>query len=152
MWRPAEPRDDDDLIALSVALNAEDPGPAPVPAEHVRRTLATLRAAPSRGTALVLEVDGRPAGYAFLIGFLSNELGGDVCVIDELYVAPAHRGHGHATRLLEDLATGAAPYAVGAVAVRAVTVAPRQSLRPPWNEPRRPGAAPGLHRARRQSR
>ncbi|MBP8810983.1 MAG: GNAT family N-acetyltransferase [Candidatus Accumulibacter meliphilus] len=117
MWRPAEPRDDDDLIALSVALNAEDPGPAPVPAEHVRRTLATLRAAPSRGTALVLEVDGRPAGYAFLIGFLSNELGGDVCVIDELYVAPAHRGHGHATRLLDDLATGAAPYAAGAVAL-----------------------------------
>ena len=117
MWRPAEPRDDDDLIALSVALNAEDPGPAPVPAEHVRRTLATLRAAPSRGTALVLEVDGRPAGYAFLIGFLSNELGGDVCVIDELYVAPAHRGHGHATRLLDDLATGAAPYAAGAGAL-----------------------------------
>jgi GNAT superfamily N-acetyltransferase len=117
MWRPAEPRDDDDLIALSVALNAEDPGPAPVPAEHVRRTLTTLRAAPERGTALVLEVDGQAAGYAFLIGFLSNELGGDVCVIDELYVAPAHRGHGHATRLLDDLATGAAPYAAGAVAL-----------------------------------
>ncbi len=117
MWRPAEPRDDDDLIALSVALNAEDPGPAPVPADHVRRTLTTLRATPTRGRALVLEVDGQAAGYAFLIGFWSNELGGDVCVIDELYVAPAHRGHGHATRLLDDLATGAAPYAVGAVAL-----------------------------------
>lgn len=117
MWRPAEPRDDDDLIALSVALNTEDPGPAPVPADHVRRTLATLRAAPARGRALVLEVDGQAAGYAFLIGFWSNELGGDVCVIDELYVAPAHRGHGHATRLLDDLASGVAPYAVGAVAL-----------------------------------
>lgn len=117
MWRPAEPRDDDDLIALSVALNTEDPGPAPVPADHIRRTLATLRAAPARGRALVLEVDGQAAGYAFLIGFWSNELGGDVCVIDELYVAPAHRGHGHATRLLDDLASGVAPYAVGAVAL-----------------------------------
>jgi ribosomal protein S18 acetylase RimI-like enzyme len=54
---------------------------------------------PHRGRALVCEVDGRPAGYALLISFWSNELGGEVCNIDELFVAPEYRGRGLATDL-----------------------------------------------------
>ena len=49
--------------------------------------------------------------------FWSNELGGEVCTIDELYVDPEHRGRGHATRLLEELSARSAPGLEGMVAL-----------------------------------
>ena len=95
--------DDEEIVSMCVALNAEDPGPAPVRPDQMRRTLIKLREEPNRGRAVVCEVDGRAAGYALLISFWSNELGGDVCNIDELFVAPEYRGRGLATALFEQL-------------------------------------------------
>jgi GNAT superfamily N-acetyltransferase len=66
---------------------------------------------------VVLEVDGKVAGYALLIAYWSNELGGEVCVIDELYVEPAHRGSRHATRFLEALAARREAWVENAVAL-----------------------------------
>jgi GNAT superfamily N-acetyltransferase len=106
MWRNAVEADDEALVAMCSALNAEDPGPDPVPEEYTRRTLRTLRAAPTRGRAMVLELAGCACGYALLISSWSNELGGEVCVIDELFVVAGHRGHGHAGRFLDELAAG----------------------------------------------
>ena len=109
MWRSALPVDDEAIVAMCIALNAEDPGPHPVPAQNMSRTLHELRQTPVRGRAVVLEVDGRIGGYALLVSFWSNELGGEVCTLDELYVEPEHRGSGHATRLLECLSARSAP-------------------------------------------
>ena len=102
---------------MCLALNAEDPGPAPVAAEHPQRTLHVLREMPHRGRAVVLELAGRVCGYALLVSCWSNELGGELCVIDEMYVEPDHRGKGHATRLIEALADGTLPWAANAVAL-----------------------------------
>jgi ribosomal protein S18 acetylase RimI-like enzyme len=104
MWRPAEARDDETIVRLCLALNAEDPGPEPVPAEHMRRTLRELRERPLRGRALALELAGRVCGYALAVSYWSNEAGGESYFIDEIYVEPDQRGRGHATRLFEDLA------------------------------------------------
>ncbi len=104
MWRLATAPDDESIVSMCMALNAEDPGPAPVHPPQVRRTLAKLREEPYRSHALLCEVDGRPVGYALLISFWSNELGGEVCIIDELFVVQAHRGQGLATDLLTKLA------------------------------------------------
>ena len=103
MWRLATAADDESIVSMCVALNTEDPGPAPVSPRQVLRTLARLREEPWRGRALVCEVDGCPAGYALLISFWSNELGGEVCNIDELFVAPAFRGRGLAANLFTAL-------------------------------------------------
>jgi ribosomal protein S18 acetylase RimI-like enzyme len=99
MWRIATAADDESIVSMCMALNAEDPGPAPIHRQQVRCTLAKLREEPHRGRALVCEVNGHPAGYALLISFWSNELGGEVCNIDELFVDPAYRGRGLATDL-----------------------------------------------------
>jgi ribosomal protein S18 acetylase RimI-like enzyme len=99
MWRLATAPDDENIVSMCMALNADDPGPVPVHPQQVHRTLARLREEPHRGRAVVCEVDGYPAGYALLISFWSNELGGEVCTIDELYVAPEYRGRGLATEL-----------------------------------------------------
>src|SRR5437016_4012748 len=96
MWRPATSADDDEIIRMALALYEEDPSPDPVPAEQTRRTLAVLQSEPARGRVVVLEIAGALAGYAFLIAYWSNELGGEVAVIDELFVDREHRGMGHA--------------------------------------------------------
>ena len=103
MWRQAEEHEDPQIIEMCLQLNREDPGPKPVPASHPRATLQTLRKDPVRGVALVLELAGKVEGYAFLIGFWSNELGGVICTLDEFFVNPSHRGQGHGEELLRNL-------------------------------------------------
>jgi ribosomal protein S18 acetylase RimI-like enzyme len=117
MWRPATPDDDEQVIALGLSLYREDPSPELVAAESFRRTLGALRAEPLRGRALALEVDGAVVGYALLVSFWSNELGGEVCDIDELYVAPSARSHGWGSRLLDGLAAGSTLWPGDAVAL-----------------------------------
>ena len=72
-------------------------------AEQIRETLAVFREQPVRGRALVLEIEGRPGGYAFLVSFWSNELGGEICTIDELYLEPPARSQGYGSQLVDAL-------------------------------------------------
>lgn len=95
---------------MCLALNHEDPGPRPVEAAQVRQTLTEFMAAPAGGRAVVLEEAGGAAGYALLVSFWSNELGGEICTVDELWVAPHLRGKGHATALLRSLMNGEGPW------------------------------------------
>lgn len=106
VWRLSTIADDSSIVDLCIALNAEDPGPDPVSPENMRRTLATLRSEPSRGRAVVLQGDEGNIGYALLISFWSNELGGEVCTIDELYVVPAARNVGLGASLFERILDG----------------------------------------------
>jgi ribosomal protein S18 acetylase RimI-like enzyme len=106
MWRPSRPDDDAAIVALCLGLYTEDPSPASPVASQVHETLAELRRSPGRGMAAVLELNGRIEGYALLISFWSNEFGGELCEVDELYVAPAHRSHGHARQLFDTLERG----------------------------------------------
>ena len=100
MWRSANPSEDDLIVEMCLALNREDPG-EPVGEPQIRRTLAAFRADPVRGRALLAEVDGVVAGYALLVSFWSNEYGGEICAIDELYVKPSHRSRGISTSLFD---------------------------------------------------
>jgi GNAT superfamily N-acetyltransferase len=106
MWRLARPDEDDAVVAMCLGLYQEDPGPLQIGPEQARRTLAALRREPWRGRALVLEIDQKPAGYALLIAFWSNEHGGELCEIDELFVAPAHRNQGYGRSLFAALERG----------------------------------------------
>jgi GNAT superfamily N-acetyltransferase len=106
MWRVAEPADDDGLVEMCLRLYDEDPGPLPVQAVNMRATLEALRRDTRRGLAVVLEVQQQVSGYALLIEFWSNELGGSVCQVDEIFVIPEHRSQGHATALFVAITHG----------------------------------------------
>jgi len=108
-WRLAAESDAPSIVTMCLALFAEDPGVRVLSAEDVRRTLSTFAAEPVRGSAVVLDLNGHCVGYALLASFWSNELGGEICVIDELYVQPAARGNGHATALFHALSSGGWP-------------------------------------------
>ena len=103
MWRVSSQKDDADIIEMSLSLYTEDPPPMPVPEQHTQQTLSILRAEPARGRAVVLDLNETIAGYALLIGFWSNELGGEIIIIDELYVRPSYRNQGHGRRLIQTL-------------------------------------------------
>ena len=106
MWRVAEPGEDDSLVEMCLRLYDEDPGVLPVRPENIRTTLRALRREPCRGRAVVLEVEGQLSGYALLIAFWSNELGGDICEVDELFVVPERRSQGHGKSLFETISQG----------------------------------------------
>jgi GNAT superfamily N-acetyltransferase len=106
MWRLAERGDDDSIVDMCLQLYDEDPGVLPVPPENIRATLQALRREPHRGRAVVLEVEGQLSGYALLIAFWSNELGGDICEVDELFVVPERRSQGHGKSLFEAISRG----------------------------------------------
>ena len=98
MWRPARPEEGEEIVSMCLALYREDPGFAPVEADQVRETLAVFERQPDRGLAVVAEMGGGVAGYAFLVPYWSNELAGEVCAVDELYVRPDQRGRALARR------------------------------------------------------
>ena len=106
MWRLAAESDDEAVVEMCLGLFREDPGPLPADAGHMRETLGTLRRQPWRGRAVVLELGQQVVGYALLIAYWSNELGGEVCTVDELYVRRDFRGHGHGSALVEALERG----------------------------------------------
>jgi ribosomal protein S18 acetylase RimI-like enzyme len=110
MWRLARPPDEERVIALCLALYAEDPGTRPVLADDVRKTLRALRAEPARGRVVVLDAGGAVLGYAILAAYWSNELGGEVCHLDEIYVAPEARGRGCASELVRALIGDGGPW------------------------------------------
>ena len=94
MWRLARPDDDERIAEMCLEYYREDPGSRPVAPEQIRRTLEVFREAPWRGRAVVLEVGGVSVGYALLVSFWSNELGGEVCDVDEVFVVPERRNRG----------------------------------------------------------
>ena len=84
-------------------LHREDPADKQMTPQKVSRTVNQLRNNPAKGRILILEEEGRVVGYAILIFYWSNEYGGDILHIDELYVKPEHRGRGIATTFLKQL-------------------------------------------------
>jgi GNAT superfamily N-acetyltransferase len=82
------------LVGLMRQLYEEDPAERHVPEENFARTLLELETRPEKGAVLVIDRDGQIVGYAVLINFWSNECGGNVLIIDELYVALPCRGQG----------------------------------------------------------
>src|SRR5215218_8047084 len=105
-WRPALAKDDDRIVAMCLDLYAHDPPAGEVGELQIRDTLARFRAEPVRGRALVLQEGETLVGYVLLVSFWSNELAGEICTVDEVYVEPGQRGLGAGARLVEALRAG----------------------------------------------
>jgi ribosomal protein S18 acetylase RimI-like enzyme len=95
------PGDTDEVLRMVRELYVEDPSPHSPGDGNVRRTLGVIT--DERRGAVWIADDGeatRPIAYMFLSRLWSNELGGDVVFIDELWVEPDRRGRGVGTALV----------------------------------------------------
>ena len=118
----------DDVLAMMRALYDEDPA---VRSGRCRAdspaTIETLLADPSRGTILLIEEAHTVHGYAILIPYWSNEYGGTIVYVDELFVVREARNRGVAHAFFEFLAR-TKPYDAVALALE-VTPANARALR-----------------------
>ncbi len=107
--------DDDlpELEAMALDLHAEDVGSEPMSAVKVRRTVRELTCRPDKGRILLFRIAGDVVGYAIVIHFWSNEYGGDILDVDELFVKPAWRGRGIGAGFIRHLAGSAGDSVVG---------------------------------------
>lgn len=90
-----------DLERMVLALYVNDVVGEPMTPVKVRRTLDALQLHPDRGRILIGEVAGAVIAYAIVIWFWSNEYGGLIGVIDELYVEAPWRGRGIGSALFD---------------------------------------------------
>ncbi|HMQ50298.1 MAG TPA: GNAT family N-acetyltransferase [Saprospiraceae bacterium] len=102
-FRPFAMDDADEVSAMMLDLYVGDPGGAPMSLDKTRATFAALLDKPDRGNILVMEREGAIVGYSVLINFWSNEYGGNLLHIDELYVKAAYRSQGIASQFVHYL-------------------------------------------------
>lgn len=104
-FRLARPDDVPSLLPLMQAFYRDTD--TPFDPRAASRALAALVADPALGRVFLIEVAAEAAGYAVLTLGFSLEFEGKDAFVDELFVAPEHRGHGlgrAALRLLESAA------------------------------------------------
>lgn len=82
------------------ALYEEDNEGQEMTQSKIDLTLKTLEDKPELGALMLFLSDGELAGYALLIHYWSNEYGGMIINLDELFVAKAYRNRGIASEFL----------------------------------------------------
>ncbi|NVJ47914.1 MAG: GNAT family N-acetyltransferase [Cytophagia bacterium] len=91
------------LAEMILGLYTEDPSDKIVDIKKIDRTFEALLNEPTRGTIMVFEKGDEIAGYSILINFWSNEFGGNILIIDELFVQKDFRSQGIASRFIQHL-------------------------------------------------
>lgn len=98
-----EKNDYQDLLKMIISLYREDPAGEPIDEEKINRTIAEYRQNPEKVSIYMLQRKKENIGYAILVYFWSNEYGGNIITIDELYVRAAYRSQGIATEFFSFL-------------------------------------------------
>jgi len=94
MIRPIREQDREFYLKAANNFYQSDAVLSPIPFQHIINTFDLLMAGTPFAKAYILEKDNLPCGYALLAETWSQEAGGAVIWIEELYVLPEYRGHG----------------------------------------------------------
>ncbi len=89
------------ICKLMIQLYSEDPGPKAMSMQKAMATLMHLSQKPDLGKVVVMEEGIEIIGYAILVNFWSNEYGGVVIHIDELFVTVPYRSKGIGTGFVQ---------------------------------------------------
>ncbi len=92
-----------ELRRMILALYREDPPGQPMSLRKIRRTITELSAHPHKGAVTIMHVGDAIVGYAIVIYYWSNEYGGNIAYIDELYVKPSWRNKGIGSSYLKQI-------------------------------------------------
>lgn len=83
-----------ELVAMMHELYAEDEADAPVDQSRFPANIVSLMAHPSRGRIILFNEGDLLRGYAVLIPYWSNEFGGTILHVDEMFVVSIARNRG----------------------------------------------------------
>jgi GNAT superfamily N-acetyltransferase len=103
-YRLLTPRDMPGFITMVRTRYNEEMPESPIPAEQVIATVRELEHNRDRGTVFIFDREESLVGYCILVNYWSNEYGGTVLCVDELYVTPGQRGQGIASDFLNLIA------------------------------------------------
>ncbi len=117
MWQKAQPEHFQAIAEMCDSLYREDPSPDVNPRKNIQTTLSIFAKEPIRGAALVYLEQNVPVAYALLAAFWSNELGGEVCTIDELFTQKEFRSRGIAKDFFSQISKHTELWPQGAVAL-----------------------------------
>ncbi len=85
------------FIELVFSFYAERGRAEDITRQKIERTADELFRDQGRGTVFVIEKERDLIGYAIIVNHWSNELGGNVLCVDEIFIEPAWRGRGIAS-------------------------------------------------------
>lgn len=89
---------------MVVQLYVDDPSSTVMTLERATTQAQRMLAEPQLARALLVMHDGVIVGYVVLVPFFSNEYGGLVGVVDELFIDREHRSRGHGAAVLNEIA------------------------------------------------
>lgn len=105
---PLAPGDLDRFADMVVGLYTDDPGPVEMTWARARAQAEAMLARPLHVWPMVARSEGAIVGYAVVVPFYSNEFGGEIAILDELYVSPEARDRGVGGAIVEQLKARAA--------------------------------------------
>ncbi len=94
-------KDFDDYLAMSREFYSSEATDHPVPDEHFQRTFDKIFKGSPIVRGWMIDVQGHPAGYLLASITWSNEFGGRVAWLEELYLRRVARGQGLGRQALE---------------------------------------------------
>ncbi|HCP15436.1 MAG TPA: GNAT family N-acetyltransferase [Peptococcaceae bacterium] len=94
MIRSVVPEDKEPYIAMTEAFYRSDAVLHSIPQAHIQRTFETILNGSPYAQGYIAEHEGKTAGYVLLAMTYSNEAGGLVLWIEEIYIVPEFRGLG----------------------------------------------------------
>lgn len=94
MIRKLKQTDRDCYLQLTEAFYSSDAVMTPIPLAFRERTFDELMRADTYVSGYLFELDNRPVGYALTAKTYSQEAGGMVVWIDELFILPDYRSRG----------------------------------------------------------
>lgn len=102
-YRKYKNEDNEVVFGMIKALYRKDPGGKPISDENIELTIRELPSHPDKGSIIMFDNDGEIVGYSILVNYWSNEYGGNILLLDELYISPDFRGKGIGTAFVKDL-------------------------------------------------
>ena len=101
-YRDYKESDFGDFSDMVFRLYAEDPEGLPISVTKIMATVRECRTRPEKLRIIMICAGEAVIGYSILVYFWSNEYGGDILHIDELFIREAYRGRGIASDFIKN--------------------------------------------------
>jgi len=93
----------DDLLEMVKSSYSEDPSGKEMSDIKIDRTISFLQSHPGNGRIVIITASDLVLGYAIIVYFWSNEYGGSVLLLDELFIREESRGKGIGSGFMKNL-------------------------------------------------